>query len=48
MKKILVTGKGSYIGTHFIEELSKYPKDYQVDELEMRDDDWKQHDFFSV
>ncbi|MFQ7469670.1 NAD-dependent epimerase/dehydratase family protein [Amedibacillus dolichus] len=45
MKKILVTGKGSYIGTHFIEELSKYPKDYQIDELEMRDDDWKQHDF---
>ena len=45
MKRILVTGKGSYIGTHFIEELSKYPNKYQTNELEMRDDDWKQHDF---
>lgn len=44
-KKILVTGKGSYIGTHFIEELSKYPEKYQIDELEMRDESWKQHDF---
>lgn len=45
MKKILVTGKESYIGTHFIEELSKYPDKYQIDELEMRDVGWKQHDF---
>ena len=45
MKKILVTGKGSYIGTHFIEELSKYPDKYQASELEMRDENWKQHDF---
>lgn len=45
MKKILVTGKGSYIGTHFIQELSKYPDKYQIDELEMRDESWKQHDF---
>lgn len=47
MKRILVTGKGSYIGTHFIEELSKYPNDYQIDELEMRNDDWKDYDFSS-
>lgn len=45
MKKILVTGKESYIGTHFIEELSKYPNKYQIDELEMRDVGWEQHDF---
>ncbi len=45
MKRILVTGKGSYIGTHFIEELSKYPDKYQANELEMRDESWKQHDF---
>lgn len=45
MKKILVTGKGSYIGSHFIDELSKYPNEYQINELEMRDESWKQHDF---
>ena len=45
MKRILVTGKGSYIGTHFIEELSKYPDKYQTNELEMRDESWKQHNF---
>lgn len=45
MKRILVTGKGSYIGTHFIDELSNYPNQYQVDELEMRDESWKQYDF---
>lgn len=47
MKRILVTGKGSYIGTHFIEELSKYPNEYQIAELEMRNDEWKSHDFSS-
>lgn len=45
MKRILVTGKGSYIGTHFIKELSKFPEQYQIEELEMRDESWKQHDF---
>lgn len=45
MKKILITGKGSYIGTNFKKELEKYPEKYSVDELDMLDGAWKQHDF---
>lgn len=45
MKRILVTGKGSYIGSHFIEEMRKYPKEYEIDDLDMVDGTWKEHDF---
>lgn len=45
MKKILVTGKGSYIGTNFVQELSKYPDKYQVSELDMLGNSWREHDF---
>ena len=47
MKRILITGKGSYIGTHFRDELLKYPEKYEVEELEMRNDEWRNHDFSS-
>ena len=47
MKRVLITGKGSYIGTHFRDELLKYPEKYEVEELEMRNDEWKNHDFSS-
>lgn len=46
MKKILITGKGSYIGTHFRDYLlNNFPDDYCVDELDMVGDGWKTHDF---
>lgn len=45
MKKILITGKGSYIGTSFIEYMNQFPKDYQVEELDMISDAWKESDF---
>ena len=46
MIKILITGKGSYIGTHFKEYLLNSFKDqYEVDELDMQDPNWKDHDF---
>ena len=45
MKRILITGKGSYIGTNFKKYLEEYPNDYQVDELDMLDDNWKDYDF---
>lgn len=46
MKKILITGKGSYIGTHFRDYLLKsFPGEYLVDELDMMGDDWKKHNF---
>ena len=46
MIKILITGKGSYIGTHFKEYLLNNFKDkYEVDELDMIDGSWKDYDF---
>ena len=48
MKKILITGAGSYIGTSVEEWLkqSKFTGLYQVDTVDMRGDGWKQYDFF--
>lgn len=45
MKKVLITGKGSYIGTNFRKYLEQYPTEYTVDELDMVDGSWKGHDF---
>lgn len=47
MKKILITGKNSYIGNSFKEWLNQWPNEYQVDEVETRDDIWKEVDFSS-
>ena len=46
MKKILITGKGSYIGTHFKDYLlNNFQGQYLVDELDMLDSSWKDYDF---
>ena len=47
MKRILITGAGSYIGTSFEAWLKKpeYAGMYQVDTIDMRGDGWKQKDF---
>ena len=45
MKRILITGKGSYIGTSFRKYLEKYPQEYQVRELDMMGEGWREHDF---
>lgn len=46
MINILITGKGSYIGTYFRDYLLKYyPDDFHVDELDMIGDNWKNYDF---
>lgn len=45
MKRILITGKDSYIGTSFKKYLEQYPDDYYVEELDVRDDSWKEFDF---
>lgn len=47
MKRILITGKDSYIGTSFKKYLEQYPDDYHVEELDVRDDSWKEFDFSS-
>ena len=45
MKKILITGAGSYIGTCFAQYLSQWPEDYTVDAVDMIGDGWKSYDF---
>lgn len=45
MKHILITGKGSYIGSNFKKYMEQYPEKYTVDELDMIDGSWKKHDF---
>lgn len=45
MKKILFTGKNSYIGTSFKNWLEKYPDQYKVDCISLRGDSWKEKDF---
>src|SRR5690625_175594 len=45
MKRILITGKNSYVGNRLEEWLSQYPKDYEVHKISVRNDDWKKEDF---
>ncbi|WP_017470984.1 NAD-dependent epimerase/dehydratase family protein [Amphibacillus jilinensis] len=45
MKRILITGKNSYIGTSLTKWLAQYPDQYKIDSLDMRDDKWKEADF---
>ena len=45
MKKILITGVNSYIGTSFEKYMEKWPEKYQVDTLDMIGDDWKKYNF---
>ncbi|AIQ70699.1 NAD-dependent epimerase/dehydratase family protein [Paenibacillus graminis] len=44
-RKILITGKGSYIGTSFIKWLQQWPEQYEVEEISVRGDEWKEYDF---
>lgn len=45
MKRILITGAGSYIGTSFENWVSQWPEKYQVETLSVRGDDWKNEHF---
>ncbi|UAL47165.1 NAD-dependent epimerase/dehydratase family protein [Sutcliffiella horikoshii] len=45
MKKILVTGANSYIGTSFKSWVSQYPNEYIVETLSVRDNRWKEGTF---
>lgn len=44
MKIIRITGKNSYIGTHFQEYLKKNQQ-YQIEEIETKDNEWKKANF---
>jgi len=45
MKKILITGANSYIGTSVEKWLMKEPNKYYIETLDMRDPKWKEFDF---
>lgn len=45
MKKILITGTGSYIGVNVEKYLGQWPDDYRVDSLNMIEEKWKYTDF---
>ena len=44
MKKILISGAGSYIGTSLAGFLAQWPRDYQVDTLDVIGEGWKSAD----
>ena len=45
MKKILITGANSYIGTRFSEYVSRWPEQYQVDTVDLMDSSWRNVSF---
>lgn len=45
MKRILITGKDSYIGNSFKEWVGQWPEKYHVDEVETKDGVWKESSF---
>ncbi|RKD23103.1 hypothetical protein BEP19_12830 [Ammoniphilus oxalaticus] len=45
MKRILITGKNSYVGTNFQRWLENEPDKYMVESISVRDDAWKEKDF---
>ena len=45
MKKILITGANSYIGTSFEKYIAQWPDDYQVDTVDMIDGTWREKSF---
>lgn len=47
MKKILITGADSYIGTSVEKWLMREPDKYKVDTVDMKDGSWKEKDFSS-
>lgn len=45
MKNILITGSNSYIGTSFEKYMSAFSNSYQIDTLDMQDENWAKTDF---
>lgn len=45
MKKILITGANSYIGTSFEKYMAQWPDQYQVDTVDMIDGSWQEKSF---
>jgi len=47
MKRVLITGKNSYIGTSLENWLMREPDKYRVDTVDMKDGSWKEKEFSS-
>jgi nucleoside-diphosphate-sugar epimerase len=47
MKRVLITGANSYVGTNVEKWLMKEPDKYYVETLDMQDPNWKEFDFSS-
>ena len=45
MKRILITGENSYVGTAVQKWLSSKPNSYVIDTIDVRDDKWKDKEF---
>ena len=45
MKRILITGANSYIGTSFENYIKQWPEDYAVDTVDMVDGSWREKNF---
>ena len=45
MKRILITGANSYIGTSFEKYVKQWPKEYTVDTIDMIKGTWKEKSF---
>ncbi len=45
MKRILITGKNSYVGKSLEKWLGNYPDRYLIELISLRDDSWKEKDF---
>ena len=46
MKRILITGANSYIGTSFEKYIKEnYPKQYEIDTVDMIDGSWRDKSF---
>lgn len=45
MKRVLITGANSYVGTNVEKWLMKEPENFYVETLDMRDPNWKNYDF---
>lgn len=47
MKKILITGANSYIGTSFETWVNQWPEQYKVDTIDLIDNKWREKSFVS-
>ena len=45
MKRVLITGANSYVGTNIEAWLNREPEQFEVDTVSTFDDEWKKADF---